>query len=103
MLFGSVSGVFGNRGQCDYAAANDALDSLARTAPVAHGAHVMSIDWGPWQGGGMVSPELEREYARRGIGLIDPNDGTFALLAELVRAPGLSQVVVMRGQPEAWC
>jgi hypothetical protein len=31
----------------------------------------------------MVTPELGREYARRGIGLIDPEEGTAALLREL--------------------
>ena len=86
VLFGSVSGVFGNRGQCDYAAANDALDALARTPRRPHGCRVVSIDWGPWGGGGMVSPELEREYARRGIGLVDPDDGVLALLARDRRA-----------------
>ena len=102
-LFGSVSGVFGNRGQCDYAAANDALDSLARTAAADGGnARVVSVDWGPWGGGGMVSPELEREYARRGVGLIDPDDGVAALLAEISRPEGPAQVVVMRGTPEAF-
>jgi hypothetical protein len=49
----------------------------------------------------MVSPELEREYARRGIGLIAPEDGTRALLHELARPSGRSRLVVMRAQPEA--
>jgi hypothetical protein len=31
----------------------------------------------------MVTPELGREYARRGIRLIDPEEGTLALLKEL--------------------
>ncbi|WP_205305108.1 type I polyketide synthase [Nocardioides sp. 616] len=102
VLFGSVSGVFGNKGQCDYASANDALDTLARTHDGVHGCRVVSLDWGPWAGGGMVSAELEREYARRGIGLVDPTDGVRALLHEVAGGHGGSQVVVMRGNPEAF-
>ncbi|HTC80766.1 MAG TPA: SDR family NAD(P)-dependent oxidoreductase, partial [Acidimicrobiia bacterium] len=85
VLFGSVSGVFGNPGQADYSAANDALDSLARLWNGRLAGRVVSIDWGPWAsaGGGMVSPELEREYARRGISMIAPEDGVAALFGEL--------------------
>ena len=102
VLFGSVSGVFGNKGQADYAAANDALDTLARTRDGLHDCRVISLDWGPWGGGGMVSVELEREYARRGIGLVDPADGVMALLHEVAAGSGPSQLVVMRGAPEAF-
>jgi acyl transferase domain-containing protein/NAD(P)H-dependent flavin oxidoreductase YrpB (nitropropane dioxygenase family)/NAD(P)-dependent dehydrogenase (short-subunit alcohol dehydrogenase family) len=101
VFFGSVSGVFGNRGQVDYAAANEALDELARTADRARPGRVRSMDWGPWAGRGMVSPELEREYARRGIGLIEPGEGVQALLDELALGSGPAQVVVMRAHPEA--
>jgi NAD(P)-dependent dehydrogenase (short-subunit alcohol dehydrogenase family) len=101
VFFGSVSGVFGNRGQVDYAAANEALDELAETAARARPGRVVSIDWGPWAGTGMVSPELEREYARRGIGLIGPGEGTQALLEELARASRRARLVVMRARPEA--
>ena len=70
------SGVFGNRGQVDYAAANDALDGIARRARAGRARRrVVAVDWGPWAGTGMVSPELDREYERRGIGLIDPDEG----------------------------
>jgi NAD(P)-dependent dehydrogenase (short-subunit alcohol dehydrogenase family)/acyl carrier protein len=101
VFFGSVSGVFGNRGQVDYAAANDALDELAETAGRWRSGRVVSIDWGPWAGSGMVSPELEREYARRGIGLLAPAEATRALLEELARTSGRRRVVVMRARPEA--
>jgi acyl transferase domain-containing protein/NAD(P)H-dependent flavin oxidoreductase YrpB (nitropropane dioxygenase family)/NAD(P)-dependent dehydrogenase (short-subunit alcohol dehydrogenase family) len=100
-FFGSVSGVFGNRGQVDYAAANDALDELATVANVSRPARTVSLDWGPWAGTGMVSPELEREYARRGIGLISCDDGVAALLDELAATSGPGRVVVMRARPEA--
>jgi NAD(P)-dependent dehydrogenase (short-subunit alcohol dehydrogenase family) len=89
VLFGSVSGVFGNRGQADYSAANDALDTLARTWQGRVARRVLSVDWGPWtpEAGGMVSEELAREYARRGVGLIDAAGAVAALLAELAWGP----------------
>jgi NAD(P)-dependent dehydrogenase (short-subunit alcohol dehydrogenase family) len=105
VLFGSVSGVFGNRGQVDYSAANDALDTLARIwASRAHG-RVVTLDWGPWAapdgGTGMVSTELTREYARRGIGVIEPADGVACLLAELAGGTD-PQVVYMCADPAAF-
>ncbi|MBC2876478.1 MULTISPECIES: type I polyketide synthase [Streptomyces] len=87
VLFGSVAAVHGNRGQADYAAANDALAAQGRAWHRATGARTVTVHWGPWapdgSHGGMVGPELAREYARRGIGLIDPREGTLALLREL--------------------
>lgn len=87
VLFGSISAVLGNRGQVDYAAANDALQSLGTAWSARTGHRALTVHWGPWAptGGhhGMVTPELGREYARRGISLIDPEEGTAALLREL--------------------
>uniref|UniRef100_UPI0039BFF6F7 SDR family NAD(P)-dependent oxidoreductase n=1 Tax=Lentzea alba TaxID=2714351 RepID=UPI0039BFF6F7 len=80
VLFGSVSGVFGNRGQADYSAANDALDRMARFWGTQR--KVVAVDWGPWAGAGMAV-ELADEYARRGIPLIDPEQGAQALLNEI--------------------
>ena len=78
VLFGSVAGVFGNRGQADYAAANDALDGLAH-GPPPRPARVVAIDWGPWAGGGHGRRRSSSaEYARRGIGLIEPEEGVAA-------------------------
>jgi len=102
VFFGSVSGVLGNRGQVDYAAANDALDKLARTLNGRLAERVLSIDWGPWGGGGMVSAELEREYNRRGVGLIDPDQGARAFVDELLHgAAADAQVLWMCGSPES--
>jgi KR domain len=95
VLFGSVSGVFGNRGQIDYSAGNDALDTLAQLWSSRLPGRVVCLDWGPWAGGGMISAELEREYARRGITLIDPDAGVSCLLAELAADSGPAQVVYM--------
>jgi acyl transferase domain-containing protein/NAD(P)H-dependent flavin oxidoreductase YrpB (nitropropane dioxygenase family) len=106
-LFGSVSGVFGNPGQVDYSAANDALDTLARMWSASPedriASKVVSLDWGPWAStaGGMVSPELEREYARRGIGMIAPGDGVAALFSELAWGDVTHcQVVYMGGSTD---
>ncbi|WP_329222750.1 SDR family oxidoreductase [Streptomyces sp. NBC_01485] len=87
VLFGSISAVLGNRGQVDYAAANDALETLGAAFAARSGQRAVTVHWGPWAPaaghGGMVGVELAREYARRGIRLIDPEEGTAALLREL--------------------
>ena len=102
VMFSSISGAFGNRGQADYAAAGDALDKLAWTLSRRIAGRVVSIDWGPWAGAGMVSPDLEREYARRQIGLIDPDAGVAALLAELHGERGDAQVILTAADPRAF-
>ncbi|SFW82833.1 type I polyketide synthase [Amycolatopsis australiensis] len=84
VLFGSIAAALGNRGQADYAAANDALEALGRRWPAGR---AVTVHWGPWaptgEHDGMVTPELMRDYARRGIELIDPEEGTLGLLREL--------------------
>jgi NAD(P)-dependent dehydrogenase (short-subunit alcohol dehydrogenase family) len=99
VLFSSVSGAFGNRGQTDYAAANDALDKLAHRLHGSVRARVLSINWGPWRGVGMVGPELAREYDRRDIGLIDPLDGVARFFDELL-ASSDPQVILTAGGSE---
>ncbi|HEY4457036.1 MAG TPA: SDR family NAD(P)-dependent oxidoreductase [Pseudonocardiaceae bacterium] len=87
VLFGSIAGALGNRGQADYAAANDALETIGAEWALRTGARALTVHWGPWAAGGnhdgMVTEELMREYARRGITLIDPEEGMLALLREL--------------------
>jgi malonyl CoA-acyl carrier protein transacylase/NAD(P)-dependent dehydrogenase (short-subunit alcohol dehydrogenase family) len=87
VLFGSIAAVLGNRGQADYAAANDALDALGAGWAARTGSRVLTVHWGPWapvgEHPGMVDPALARAYTEQGIALIDPAAGVEALLAEL--------------------
>ncbi|HYX38566.1 MAG TPA: SDR family NAD(P)-dependent oxidoreductase [Oligoflexus sp.] len=102
-LFSSVSGCFGNRGQTDYAAANCALDHVARSLGRKVKGRTLSINWGPWAGTGMVTTDLENEYRRRGIGLIPPQVGTQRFLDELrFGRHDTRQVVIMNGSPESF-
>jgi acyl transferase domain-containing protein/NAD(P)H-dependent flavin oxidoreductase YrpB (nitropropane dioxygenase family) len=95
VLFSSVSGRFGNRGQADYAAASEVLGCLAHQLDARWPGRVVAIDWGPWRAEGMVSPELEREFARRGVGLIPPDRGCELLIEELRRgAKGEAEIVI---------
>ena len=91
-------GVFGNRGQVDYAAANDALDGLARSASAEHrGPRGLASTGARGRGGGMVSRELEREYARRGIGLIELADGVAERSLDELAGPGADTQVIRAG------
>jgi NAD(P)-dependent dehydrogenase (short-subunit alcohol dehydrogenase family) len=78
VLFGSVSGRFGNPGQCDYAAANEGMNRLAwQMAGRWPQTRVVTINWGPWAssgtaGGGMAEGAVARLLEERGIALLDP-------------------------------
>ncbi|WP_306359100.1 polyketide synthase [Nocardia sp. CC227C] len=86
VLFTSVAGLFGNTGQADYAAANEALSRFAvswgRRYPERR---VTALDWGAWDGG-MVTAELREHFRSRGIPLLDPAAGAAAFTAQFSTA-----------------
>ena len=95
VLFSSVSGRFGNRGQADYAAASEVLAKLAHELDRRWPARVVSVDWGPWRAAGMVSPWLEAEFTRRGVALIGLDQGARMLEQELsLGRKGEAEVVI---------
>jgi acyl transferase domain-containing protein/acyl carrier protein len=86
VLFSSVVGFYGNVGQSDYAIANEILNKSAHL--IKHNypnCHVMAINWGPWESG-MVSSELKKAFAERGIEVIPVETGTEILVNELTTA-----------------
>ena len=98
IFFSSVSGSYGNRGQSDYAAANEVLNKLAIYLDAHWPGRVVSINWGPWEGLGMVSEEIRRQLAHRGIQMISPEAGIRALDKELrLGSKGEVQVVLGSG------
>lgn len=86
ILFSSVAGYYGNAGQADYSISNEILNKLGHHLKLSHpGCQVLSIGWGPWDGG-MVTPQLKRILNRRNVPLISIDDGTQALL-DLMEKP----------------
>ncbi|MDR1387422.1 MAG: SDR family NAD(P)-dependent oxidoreductase [Propionibacteriaceae bacterium] len=88
VFFSSMAAAFGNRGQCDYAAGNSALDQAAQVLTAVGPARALSIAWGPWQGAGMVSPALAAEMGRRGIDLIPLEQGSKFFAREVAHGAG---------------
>lgn len=82
VFFASVAGRFGNRGQTDYAAANEVLSKLAVYLDRRWAGRVVSVVWGPWSGIGMVS-ELEEHLGQRGLQMIPPTVGPLFMEEEL--------------------
>ena len=71
-LYSSMSAVVGSSGRGSYAAANAILDVLAHERRRV-GLSAVSIDWGPWAGGGMASAADLDAYARAGNSGLEPN------------------------------
>jgi hypothetical protein len=108
VLFSSSTGRFGRAGQVDYAIANEVLNKsaqcLARQFPRCR---VVSVNWGPWDGG-MVTPGLKKRFDQEGVGLIPLERGGEFLVSELRQSgePAVEVVALAAGtrapaRPEA--
>ncbi|MBW4633314.1 MAG: SDR family NAD(P)-dependent oxidoreductase [Iphinoe sp. HA4291-MV1] len=98
VLFSSVTGFYGNIGQTDYAIANEILNKSAHLVKQRYPeCHVVAINWGGWDSG-MVTPQLKKEFARRGIDILPVEVGTQMLVNELHPANHKTAQVVI-GSP----
>jgi hypothetical protein len=85
-----VAGRWGNRGQADYAVANEIVNRLAWILRAWWGERVKvaAFNWGPWDATrhstGMVTPEVRRQFAARGVALTAPEAGRRFFLNELL-------------------
>ncbi len=86
VLFSSVAGRYGNKGQGDYAAANEVINRLAwQLSQQWHQTRVVAINWGPWDTTGMATEEVKRKFREQGIVPISLEAGSQFFLEELQR------------------
>ena len=98
VFFSSVAGVFGNRGQADYGAANEVLNKLALSLNREWPARVVSMNWGPWADIGMVSPEVQQKFVELKVKLVKPSAGQRMFAQEIERgAKGDAEVILGSG------
>ena len=97
IFFSSVAARFGNRGQCDYAMANEVLNKVAQQEQQKRGKTclVKSFNWGPWESG-MVTSSIQDLFKQRGIELLSKTEGAEMFLAELTDT-NRNQVEVILG------
>ncbi|HEU5469842.1 MAG TPA: SDR family NAD(P)-dependent oxidoreductase [Actinophytocola sp.] len=74
----SIAGVWGVGRHGAYAAGNAFLDAYAQRRR-RDGVPVLSVAWGPWDGGGMVPLAEVEPMLRRGVPLITPEPAMLAL------------------------
>lgn len=97
ILFSSVAGFYGNIGQADYAIANEILNKTAHRIKAQYpNCHVVSINWGPWDGG-MVTPQLRAYFDSLDIKVIPVDVGTRMLVDELRRPLSSAPVQIVVG------
>ncbi|MEE9208996.1 MAG: SDR family NAD(P)-dependent oxidoreductase, partial [Kiloniellales bacterium] len=95
VLFSSSSARFGRKGQVDYAMGNEILNKVAqRESRARSDCKVLSINWGPWDGG-MVTPALRKLFTAEGIEVIGLAAGAKYLLRELATDPGPVEIVIL--------
>ena len=91
LLFSSIASVWGSRGQAHYAAANGFLDALAHHRQ-EQGLPGLSINWGPWAGGGMANESYTNILTRMGVSALQPDKALAAM--DLLINSGETQTIV---------
>lgn len=76
IIFSSIASKSGNPGQSDYAAANEFLNTVAHWFSRRHPQiNIRTINWGPWKGTGMASPDVLSAFHERGLAPITADAG----------------------------
>lgn len=78
VCFSSIASVWGSKGQVHYAAANAFLDAFAHGLR-GLGRPALSVNWGPWAGGGMATEEFRSYMTRLGAKAMSPERAVHAL------------------------
>ncbi|MBV8414100.1 MAG: SDR family NAD(P)-dependent oxidoreductase [Verrucomicrobia bacterium] len=92
ILFSSITSVWGAKAQTHYAAANHFMDTLAswrRTLSLP----AISVSWGPWSGGGLMTTEAEQKLEKIGISSLQP-EVALKTLEKLLLGAAAPQTVV---------
>ena len=101
VFFSSLSATLGNRGQTDYSAANNYLDMRALQLNDQRDGHYLSVNWGPWEGAGMIDATLQKHLEGMGVGAIKREQGVAFLLEELSRGKGSGRLIAMCADDDA--
>ena len=95
ILYSSISSLIGSHKLAHYSAANGFLDGLA-TYRHSLNLPAQSINWGPWEQGGMVNNiSGTKQVADSGFSLIGPTEGV-AYLEQVIANPETHQVAVIK-------
>ncbi len=78
ICFSSISSIWGSSGRAHYGAANAFLDGLAYYRQSLE-LPALSVNWGPWKGGGMANEEQLQLLERMGNHGLDPDVAVLAL------------------------
>jgi NAD(P)-dependent dehydrogenase (short-subunit alcohol dehydrogenase family) len=98
VLFSSVAGRYGNRGQGDYAAANEVMNRFAwQMQQKWSSTRVVAINWGPWDSPGMANETVKLQFIERGVIPISVAAGR-QFFAEELRYGSLTEVEVIAGE-----
>ncbi|WPQ61784.1 SDR family NAD(P)-dependent oxidoreductase [Chitinophaga sancti] len=102
VLFSSVSGVFGNTGQADYAMANVFMDRYAeyRNDLVKKGVcqgKTIAVNWPLWQRGGMQVDNATLQWMKNKTGMVPIAADTGIRALYKIIASGKSQALVLKG------
>ena len=93
VAFTSVAGRYGNAGQVDYAAANDALSRMLAARSRAGDFQGIATDWGPWADVGMATRgSIQTVLEASGVAMMPPEFGA-PMVGELLASGHTGEVV----------